>query len=321
MNYFIKAIEYYLPEKVIDNEFLEKECGIDRKFTEEKVGIFERRIAAENEPTSEMCYQAARKLIEKNDIEIEDIELLLVCTQNPDYRLPTTACLVQDKLGLSKSTMAFDVNLGCSGFIYSLSIAGNFIQTGKIKNAIIIMADQYSKIVDYKDRNTASIFGDAAAASLLSECDNDFGVIDANFGTDGSGAEKLIAWNSGVAKNEEQSNYLFMDGREIFKFSMTVVPPSIKKLLERNNISNSDLKHVIFHQANKYMLKELRKRMKFTEEQTIVDMQNVGNTVSATIPIALKNLIDKGNLKKGDLLLFSGFGVGLSWGNVLYKYM
>lgn len=320
MNYYIRNIEYYLPEKIIDNDFLESECGIDKKFTEEKVGIKERRIAADNEPTSEMCFKAGEKLIKKSGIDKDEIDLLLVCTQNPDYKLPTTACMVQDKLGLKKSCISFDINLGCSGFVYSLPIAGNFIKTGMVKNAMTIMADQYSKIIDYKDRNTASIFGDAAAATLLSQCDDGSGVIGSNFGTDGSGSHKLIAWNSGVTKDLEHSNYLFMDGREIFSFSMRVVPNSINEILEKNNITLNEVKYVIFHQANKYMLTELKKRLKLTDEQTVIYMEKVGNTVSATIPIALKNLMEQDSLQKGDLLLFSGFGVGLSWGNTLYRW-
>lgn len=321
MNYHIKNIEYYLPSRIIDNDFLESECGIDKKFTVEKVGIKYRRIAEEDEPTSQMCYKAAKKLLDASGLTPKEIDFILVCTQNPDYKLPTTACIVQDMLGMEKTTMAFDVNLGCSGFIYSLEIAGNFIRTGAVKNAIIIMADQYSRIIDYKDKNTASIFGDAAAASLLTQCEDDFGVLGANFGTDGSGWDKLIAWNSGTAKNPGENHCIFMDGREIFKFSMTVVPPSIDELLTKHNLNRDDIAFYIFHQANKYMLKELRKRMKLPQEKVVVDMENIGNTISATIPIALKNLKENGALQKGDLLIFSGFGVGLSWGNILYKYL
>jgi 3-oxoacyl-[acyl-carrier-protein] synthase-3 len=319
MNYYIEAIDYYLPDHIIDNEYLEKECGIDREFTENKVGIRERRIAAPEETTSSMAVNAARILIEKNNINTEDIGMILLCTQNPDYRLPTTACIVQDKVGLDKSTMAFDINLGCSAFTYALPIAGNFIKNGTIKKALIITSEQYSKVTNFKDHSTAAIFGDAAASTLLSSCPDGYGVMDSNFGTDGSGAEKLIVPNSGVAKDSSQSNYLFMDGREIFKFSMFTVPPSIKELLKRNNFEHKDIRYFILHQANKYMLGELQKRMKLTDEQMIIDMELIGNTVSSTIPIALKNLMAKNVLKRNDLMLFSGFGVGLSWANALYK--
>ncbi len=321
MNYKIHDIEYYVPEVVIDNDYLQKECEIDKEFTENKVGIKERRIAKPEETTSDMATKAARKLLDKHNIANDEIDMLIVCTQNPDYKLPTTACIVQDKLGLHKDIMAFDINLGCSGFTHSLPIAGNMIKTGAIKNALIIMSEQYSKITNFKDRNTASIFGDAAAAALITPCEDGYGVLDFNYGTDGSGAEKLVAWNSGVAVNEEKDNYLYMDGREIFKFSMMTVPKYLKKLYEKNNISSSDIKKFVFHQANKYMLSELQKRLKIEDSQMVISMQMTGNTVSSTIPIAFKKVLDEGELQKGDLVVFAGFGVGLSWSNVLYRHI
>jgi 3-oxoacyl-[acyl-carrier-protein] synthase III len=319
MNYYIKQIEYYLPERVIDNNYLSKECGIDAQFLENKVGIKKRHIAAVDETTSDMAFKSAIKLFSDN--RKEDIELLLVCTQNPDFTLPTTACIVQHKLGLKNSCLAFDINLGCSGFIYSLVIAGNFIKTGMVKNALIIMADQYSRAINLKDKNTASIFGDAASSALITACDNNFGVIDAVFGTDGSNADKLIVYNSGVDKNPGKSNFLFMDGREIFKFSITIVPQSVNEILFRNNLSTKHIKYFVFHQANKYMLQEIQKKLNIENSQMVIDMEDYGNTVSSTIPIAYKNLCSKNKLTKDDLVIFSGFGVGLSWGTILYRYI
>ncbi len=321
MNYKIEAIEYYLPEKIIDNDYLVEKCGIDKKFIEEKVGIFTRHIANDDEPTSKLAVKSAEILFEKHNISPDEIELLLVCTQNPDYKLPTTACLVQAELGLKKSCIAFDVNLGCSGFVYSLPIAGNFIRTGSIKKALIIMADEYSKIISYSDKNTAPIFGDAASAILLTACDAQHGELDSNFGSDGTGWDKLIVYNSGVKKDPDKSNFVFMDGLEIFKFAVRVIPNSIKEILEKNNLSTSDIKYYIFHQANTYIIKELQKRLKLTDEQIIIDMERYGNTIQSTVPIALKNLLDTGKVQKDDLLIFSGYGVGLSWGNILYKYI
>lgn len=321
MGYHIKAIEYYLPSKIIDNEFLEKECGIDKSFTENKVGIIERRIAQTDESTSEMATESLKILLANNNINPKDIELLVLCTQNPDYRLPTTACLVHKNLDMNSRCLAFDINLGCSGYVYSLVVAGSMLESGIVNNAVIIMVDQYSKIIDYKDKNTASIFGDAAAATLIEKCPNGFGVIDSNFGTDGSGAFQLIAWNSGVVKNPEKPPYLFMDGKEIFKFTVTAIPPTINELINKHSLSIEDIKFFVFHQANMYMLNEMRKRLKIPTEKMIIDMKYIGNTVSATIPIALKNLMNKHLLKEGDLLLLSGFGVGLSWGNILYKWL
>lgn len=321
MNYRIVDIQYYLPDKIVTNDYLVETCGIDKRFIEEKVGIFERRIVDIDEPTSIIATKAAEKLFSNCRVKRDDIDLLLLCTQNPDYKLPTTACLVQDLLGLPKSTIAFDVNLGCSGFVYSLPIAGNFISSGLAKHCLLLMADEYSRIISYKDKNTSPIFGDAASAILLEPCEAGYGVLDANFGTDGSGWDKLIVYNSGVVDNSEKSCNVFMDGLEIFKFAVKVIPSSISQILLKNNLQTSDIKHFVFHQANTYIIKELQKRLKLSDEQVVIDMKNYGNTIQSTIPIALKNLIDSGSLEKGDLLILSGYGVGLSWGNILYKYI
>ena len=320
MNYRIKAVEYYLPERIIDNKYLNEKAGIDIDFLENKIGIKQRHIAAEFETTSDMASKAAVKLFEKNNINPQAIDLLIICTQNPDYKLPTTACIVQNNLKLKTSCIAFDVNLGCSGFVYSLAIAGNFIKTGMAGYSLLIMADQYSKLIDYSDRNTASLFGDAASAILVESCADSEGVIDTVFGTDGSNADKLIAYNSGVKTNPDKNNYLYMEGREIFKFSVQTVPGSVNEILKNNNLKIQDIKYFIFHQANKYILTEIQNRLNISESQMIIDLENYGNTVSSTIPIAYKNILDKGHLMQGDLIIFCGFGVGLSWGTILYRF-
>jgi 3-oxoacyl-[acyl-carrier-protein] synthase-3 len=320
MNYKIKDTEFYLPSKVIDNQYLSNVSGIDINFLENKIGIIQRHIAAKDEATSDMAVKAAELIIESNKISRESIDLIVLCTQNPDYKLPTTACIVQNKLKLKTSCIAFDVNLGCSGFIYTLAIAGNFLKTGMSKLALIIMVDQYSKLLDYSDKNTASLFGDAASASLLESCPENVGVIDASFGTDGSNYDKLIAYNSGTVKNEDKNNYLFMDGREIFKFSISVVPSSVTEILQKNSLTVEDISFFIFHQANKYMLGEIQKTLNIPDEKMVIDMAEYGNTVSSTIPIAYKNLLTNNKIKKDDFIIFCGFGVGLSWGTILYKF-
>ncbi len=317
----IEAIEYYLPQKVITNEFLFQECGIDSEFLNNKIGITERRIAAPDESTSDMAFQAAEKLIQEHKIDRNEIGLLLVCTQNPDYRLPTSACVLQHRLKLKTSCIAFDINLGCSGFTYGLVIAGNFIETGAVKKAIIIMADTYSKIIDYKDKNTASLFGDAASAVFLSQTDPNSGLIDYNFGTDGSGAEYLILYNSGVVKQADKKNTLYMNGRKVFEFSLETVPVCVKELMKKNKLAIKDIKYFVFHQANQHMLKKIQKHLSIPDEKMFINMKYIGNTVSSSIPIALKDLRDKGDLHKGDLIIMVGFGVGLSWGAVLYKHV
>jgi len=319
MSFRISDIELYLPVKVISNDYLHETCEIDIDFLENKIGIKERRIAADNETSSDMAVKAANNLFAKGKYQPLDIDILLVCTQNPDYKLPTTACIVQHKLGLKTSCMSFDINLGCSGYIYSLVVAQSLLTNSIFKKALIIMVDQYSKIIDYTDKNTASLFGDAATASLIETCENGYGIIDFDLGTDGSGAENLIAFNSGGRKQDDKNNFLYMNGREIFKFSLMAVPISVNKVLENNKLTKNGIKHFIFHQANKYMLGEIKKKLELTDEQVILDMEMYGNTVSSTIPIVLKGLKDTCKLKKGDLLILCGFGVGLSWGTILYK--
>lgn len=319
VNYYIDAIEYYLPARTIDNRALSELHGISGDFLENKVGIKIRHISAEDESTSDMASRAVQKLLKARMLDPSEIDLLLLCTQNPDYRLPTTACLVQDKLGLKKSCISFDINLGCSGFTYALPIAGNFIKAGMIKNAVAVMADQYSKIIDYNDKNTAALFGDAASAALLKSCDDGHGVLDVHFGSDGSGALHLVAYNSGTKKNVTENHFLYMNGREIYNFSIQVVPRSVEAILARNHLNISDIRYFVFHQANKFMLSEIKAKLKISDEQMVFDMENYGNTVSSTIPIALKNLMDKGRIKKNDLIILCGFGVGLSWATVIYK--
>lgn len=319
MNYCIKAVEYYLPEKIISNEYLNQECGIDMDFLENKIGIKERRAAGSDETTSDLAVKAGQKLIQKHNLDPEEIDLIIVCTQNPDYRIPGTAGIVQYRLGIPTSSIGFDINLGCSGFVYALMIAGSLIKSGVAKKSLIIMADVYTKIIDYTDRATAGLFGDAAAASLIEACQSPFGFVDGDFGTDGKSADMLILPNSSISENEESNNTLFMDGREIFKFAVQTVPKSINSLLKRNNINHFDIKYFIFHQANQYILNELKRRLGLLDEQVIIDFKKVGNTVSSTIPIAYKNMLDKKRIKKDDLILFCGFGVGLSWGSILYR--
>ena len=313
----IDCLEYYLPEKIITNDYLHKSCGVDISFVSDKIGIDKRHIAAENESVSDMAVKAAELLFEKNNIKRESIELLLLCTQCPDYECPTTACIIQNKLGLPTSCAAFDINLGCSGFVYSLGIAGNFIKTGQMKNVLIIMADVYTKKIDYTDKNTAVLFGDAAAATLLT-VSNEGGIKDIVYGTNGAYYDILIRYNSGVVKNLDKSNYFYMNGRDVFKFAMKEVPASVDKLLKRNNLEKSDIKYFVFHQANEYLLTEIQKRLNLTDEQTIIDIRNYGNTVSPTIPIVYKNLQKTGKLQKNDKIVFCGFGIGVSWASCLY---
>lgn len=315
----IKAIEYYLPLKTEQND-------ADNK-TVKKIGIYQKHIAADDEFASDLAIKAAELLFDRNDIDRESIEYVLYCTQSPDYFLPTTACIIQDRLGLNNSIGALDFNLGCSGFVYGLSLAKGLIESKQVKNVLLLTGETYSKFVNPKDRSVQLLFGDAGSATLIEASDvgalNHFA-----FGTDGSGAKNLIVPHGGIKNRatsesllEEEDKYgntrhqgnLYMNGPAVFTFTLREVPKSIDQFLERNHLAVDDFDKIVFHQANLHMLNALRKRSNIPEEKFVTDFEDCGNTVSATIPIALKRQVDKGEIKRGDHILLVGFGVGYSW--------
>lgn len=331
MKAFIKGISFYLPEKEFSNEDL---AAVFPEWTVEKVtsklGISKRHIAAENETSTDMAVKAGELLFNEYGISPSDVDFLLLCTQSPDYFLPTSACLVQDKLHLPKTTGAFDYNLGCSGFVYGLAIAKGMVSSGIAKNVLLITSETYSKFIHPDDKSNRAIFGDAAAAVLVSG-DGFAEIKDFIFGTDGSGAEKLIVKTGGVrcrapkydltkdeSGNPVSSDHLYMDGSEIFNFTLQMVPVLVNETLKINNKKLEEIDLFIFHQANKYLLGFLRKKIKISEEKFYYYLDEVGNTVSSTIPIALNAAMRNKRIKTGDTVLLAGFGVGYSWaGTVL----
>lgn len=327
---YIKAISYYLPERVVTNKELVADFP---EWTVEKVaskiGVFERHIADKNECASDMAVKAVEKLIVEHDIKKEDIDFLIICTQSPDHFLPTTACIVQERLGLKTSIGAFDFNLGCSGFVYGLSIAKGLICGGIAKNVLLITSETYSKYIHPKDKGNRTIFGDAAAATLIST-DGYASIENFSLGTDGRGAKNLIVRNGGLrfpkaendlyfdeSNNPISSDHLYMNGSEIFNFTLEAIPFLVDDTLNKNNILKSDVDLFVFHQANKYMMNFLRKKIKIDEGKFFYYLENVGNTVSSTIPIALYEA-KRENKLIGNILL-AGFGVGFSWGGVILK--
>ena len=330
MKAFIKAISYYLPERIVCNEELVKD------FPEwtvvkivDKVGVKQRHIADE-ETISDMAVKASERMFQENpDIDRKDIDFVIVCTQSPDYFLPSTACIVQDRLGLTTKCGAFDFNLGCSGYEYGLAIAKGFIEAGIARNILFITSEAYNKHLHPRDKGNRTIFGDAATATLISDCG--FAEIgDFVLGTDGSGAENLIVRTGGMAHpekandltfdedgNPRSSDHLYMNGGEIFSFTLIRVPKMVKQTLEKNNLTKDDINLYVFHQANKFMLDHLRKKLKIDEDRFFMNMENIGNTVSSTIPIALADAKAVGKLH-GNVLI-AGFGVGLSWGATILK--
>lgn len=332
MKAYIKAIEYYLPEKTITN------ADISKKFPEwtekkifEKVGIRERHVCGENETALDMAFKACEKLFEKNEDLKESIDYILLCTQSADYKLPTSACILQDRLGLSTNIGALDFNLGCSGYEYGLSLAKGLVVGGMAENVLLVTAEAYSKYIHPEDKGNISIFGDAATATVVST-DGFAEICDFVFGTDGSGKDALIVKTGGskfpdkqneITKDENEhtvsSDHLYMDGGSVFSFTLKQVPKMIKTLLEKSDISMDNIDLFVFHQANAYMLEFLRKKLKIEKERFYYCIENVGNTVSNTVPIALCNAIHDNLLKENQNVLLAGFGVGLSWSGCLLK--
>ncbi len=328
MEAYIKAISYYLPETILTNEELVKEFpewSVEKVSS--KIGISQRHIAAADQTAGDMAFKVAEKLFAENNINPTDIDFLMLCTQSPDYFLPTTACILQDRLNLPTSAGALDFNLGCSGYIYGLALAKGLILSGIASNVLLITSETYTKHIHSKDKGNRTIFGDASAATLVS-ADGFAKIREFILGTDGAGASNLIIKTgafrqkelSGKFSYDENGNpvsddFLYMDGSAIFNFTQSVVPTMVNDLLVKNQLEKEEIGLFVFHQANKFMLNFLRKKMGIDEKRFYYFMENVGNTVSATIPIALTEARKSGVLK-GKILL-SGFGVGYSWGGTI----
>jgi 3-oxoacyl-[acyl-carrier-protein] synthase-3 len=333
----LTAIEYYLPENVLTTADLSAEFpewSVEK--IDSKTGIQERHIAAADECASDLAVKAAQKLFESGACAPADIDYLLLCTQSPDYFLPTTACLLQDRLGLPTTAGAIDFNLGCSGFVYGLGLAQGLIASSQAARVLLITAETYSKFIHPKDKSVRTIFGDAAAAVLLSAVNAETPLIGPFvYGTDGRGGENLMV-KTGAARaartpdsavtvedvsgNLRSADTLFMDGAEIFTFTLSAVPASVDALLKKSNHVLEEIDLFVFHQANKYMLDHLRKKLKVPPEKFCIAMAHCGNTVSSTIPIALKDAAEQGRLKPGSLVMLVGFGVGYSWGATLLRW-
>jgi 3-oxoacyl-[acyl-carrier-protein] synthase-3 len=324
----IKGISSYLPSKKLTNQDLVDQFP---DFTPEKVyskiGINERHVSG-NESISEMAIKACQKLFETTSLTAKDTNFILLCTQSPDYILPTTACIVQSKLGVPTNVGAIDFNQGCSGYVYGLALAKGIVDCGIAKNLILITSEAYTKHIHALDKSNKSIFGDAATASWIGSDGNGLKIDEFVLGTDGNGSDNLIIKNGGSlnAKNKdeiainssggfESNNHLFMNGAEIFNFTLKNIPTLILNVLSRNNQTLKSIDTFVFHQANSFMLEHLRKKIGIDKEKFIISMENVGNTVSSTIPLVLESLINE--KKIGDKILLAGFGVGYSWGGVV----
>lgn len=330
---YIKALSYYLPEKILTNEELLNEFpewSVDKVAA--KVGINSRHLASDNETAGDLAEKAALKLFEEYNIDPKTIDFLLLCTQSPDYFLPSTACILQNRLGIPTSAGAFDYNLGCSGCIYGMAIAKGLIAGGIAKNVLLITAETYQKYLHPSDKSNRSIFGDGSAACLIS-ADGIAKIGEFSLGTDGSGAKKLII-ETGAARQKKttgkatmdddghikRDDYLYMDGSAIFNFTLDAVPLMMRDILKKNSVEKDAVDYYVFHQANKFMLNTIRKVCVLPKDKFYIDLSESGNTVSSTVLIGLKQCIDAGIIKSGMNVMITGFGVGLSWGGTFLKF-
>ena len=334
MSSAIESIEYHLPDGVLTSAGLAAEFpGWTVDKIQSKTGIEERRIAADDEFASDLAVAAAEKLFAAGAGRAS-VDALLYCTQSPDYLLPTTACLLQHRLGLRTDIAALDFNLGCSGYIYGLGLAHAMIASGQARRVLLLTADTYSKYIHPGDRSVRTLFGDAAAATLIGASAQPGLSGPFVYGTDGSGAENLIVPAGGLrrpraeqaeavadeAGNLRTVNNLYMNGPEIFNFTLRVVPATVEAVLARSGRTADEIDLFVFHQANQYMLEHLRKRLGVPAEKFVVSMQKCGNTVSSSIPIALRLAQESGRLQPGMKIMLLGFGVGYSWGGTIIEW-
>ena len=332
MKAFIKAIAYKLPEKILDNEQIAKEFP---EWTVEKInnkiGIKQRHVTVEGETASDLAIGAAEKLFAANNIDRTSVDYLIFVTQSPDYHLPTTACIIQTKLGLSKRITAIDVNLGCNGFVAGLSLAKAVILAGQAKNVLLLTGETYSKYMHERDKSNRTIFGDGAAATLVST-EGFAEVGEFVIGTDGTGAENLIVKTGGARHpqpmndlkfddfgNPFSSDNLFMDGPAILNYSLDSIPQLVKDVLEKNHLEMDDINLHVYHQANIFLANLERRKLKIPQERYYCNIEHVGNTVSSTIPIALCLALQDGTIKDGFNILSVAQGLGYTWGGFVLK--
>ncbi len=312
----------YTPKNLVENERLQEFLETSDEWIRTRTGI-ERRYISLDENTSDLAVEASKKALNQAGLSAEEIDLIILATVTPDNFTPSTACIVQDKLG-AKNAWAFDINAACTGFIYALKLGRSLIRSGEAKNALIIGAETLSKALNWEDRGSCVLFGDGAGATVLTSTEEDCGIKCVNVKSDGSKGDSLVIQglplNSPFKDGKEVSeNYINMNGREIFKFATKVMEESIVEILEKENIKIEDIAAIIPHQANLRIIDYVVKRLGIPREKFVTNLQNYGNTSGASIPIALCESIDEGNLKKGDNIIMVGFGGGLTWGAALIK--
>lgn len=321
----IVGIGYYLPERILSNFDFEKMVDTTDEWIVTRTGIRERHIAAEDQASSDLAYEASKKALDEAGVDAGEIDLIIVGTVTPDMPFPSAACVLQDRLGAVKAA-AFDVTAACSGFIYGISVAHSMISHGKNNTVLVVGVETLSRILDYEDRATCVLFGDGAGAAVLKPCPAGEGILSTFMQSDGSYAELLYLPAGGSRRplteerlrNREQ--YVKMKGDGLFKYAVRAMVDASKAVLKEAGLKSKDIDFLVPHQANVRIIEGVRQRLKLPEEKVVVNIDHVGNTSAASIPIALAEAKERGDIKKGDTILMVGFGGGLTWGAVLMKY-
>jgi len=322
-----RAIGAYIPPKIMTNADFEKIIDTTDEWITKRTGIKERRVAEDNEAASDLGAKAAEQAIERSGLAKEDIDMVICATVTPDYLcMPSTACLIASKLGLPP-VMAHDISAACTGFVYAVSIAKAFIESGMKKNVLIVGAEKYTSILNYEDRGTCFIFGDGAGAAIITATDNiSEAIVDVNCSSDGN-YDDLIKTPGGGSKHpcsqevlDQKLACIQMKGNETFKLAVKTLTSDVKVMLEKHNLTNEDINHFIPHQANMRIINAVGTALKLTKEQTVVTVDKYGNTSAASIPMAMNYAYEQGKIKKGDNILFDAFGAGLTWGSALFPF-
>ncbi|MEQ6388264.1 beta-ketoacyl-ACP synthase III [Bacillaceae bacterium S4-13-58] len=310
MNAGLIGVGHYVPEKVVTNKDLEKLVDTNDEWIRTRTGIEERRIAEDSMDTSDMALFAARNAIKQSGVSAEDLDLILVATVTPDTPFPSVSCMIQEKLGAKKAA-AMDISAACSGFMYGIVTAKQFIEAGAYKYVLVVGVEKLSKITDWTDRNTCVLFGDGAGAAVVGPVSEDKGILSFELGADGSGGPHLY---------QNENDHIYMNGREVFKFAVRQMGESAVNVVEKIGLKKEDVDFLIPHQANIRIMEAARERLGIDKERMATFVHKYGNTSAASIPIALSEEIERGEIKDGDLVVLVGFGGGLTWGAVALRW-
>ena len=326
INAGIIGVGMYAPEKVLTNAELARMLNTTEEWIEAMSGIKERHIAAPSQATSDLGTIAAQRALARAGVSPDEVDLIIVSTSTPDMQFPSTACLIQERLGV-KNIPAFDLTAVCSGFVYALTVGAQFIANEFYRTVLVIGTEAVSRVINWWDKDTCMLIGDGAGAVVLRQVPSGYGILSAKLGADGSGASFMMVPAGGSRKPataeviEQKMNKIQMNGSEVFKFAMKKLPEVTEQALELANLHTEDLKLIIPHQANRRIIEAAARRMDLPLEKFLLNVEHYGNTSSATIPIALHEALETGRIESGDLIALTGFGGGLTWGSLIMRWL